>query len=63
MITCQYEPEAGYMPVVVMAKLQDQNFPSSVIHLFFFGKQFLDPVYGHKDTPFTEFMAPGLIIS
>ena len=38
MITCQYEPEAGYMPVVVMAKLQDSNFPSSVIHLFFFGK-------------------------
>ncbi|KZS17644.1 ABC protein, subfamily ABCH [Daphnia magna] len=24
---------------------------------------FLDPVYGHKDTPYTEFMAPGLIIS
>ncbi|XP_046459302.1 ABC transporter G family member 20-like isoform X2 [Daphnia pulex] len=24
---------------------------------------FLDPVYGKKDTPFTEFMAPGLIIS
>ncbi|EFX70382.1 ABC protein, subfamily ABCH [Daphnia pulex] len=25
--------------------------------------EFLDPVYGKKDTPFTEFMAPGLIIS
>ncbi|XP_046645726.1 ABC transporter G family member 20-like [Daphnia pulicaria] len=24
---------------------------------------FLDPVYGQKNTPFTEFMAPGLIIS
>ncbi|XP_057369450.1 ABC transporter G family member 20-like [Daphnia carinata] len=24
---------------------------------------FLDPVYGRKDTPFTEFMAPGLMIS
>ncbi|XP_057368473.1 ABC transporter G family member 20-like [Daphnia carinata] len=40
MKACQYEPEAGYIPVV-----------------------FLDPVYGEKDTPFTEFMAPGLIIS
>ncbi|KAI9558879.1 ABC protein [Daphnia sinensis] len=24
---------------------------------------FLDPVYGRKDTPFTEFMAPGLMIA
>ncbi|KAI9558718.1 ABC protein [Daphnia sinensis] len=40
MKSCQYEPEAGYIPIV-----------------------FLDPVYGEKDTPFTEFMAPGLIIS
>ncbi|XP_032783939.2 LOW QUALITY PROTEIN: ABC transporter G family member 20 [Daphnia magna] len=24
---------------------------------------FLDPVYGQKDTPYTEFMAPGLIIT
>ncbi|KAI9558715.1 ABC protein [Daphnia sinensis] len=40
MKSCQYEPEAGYIPIV-----------------------FLDPVYGKKDTPFTEFMAPGLIIS
>jgi hypothetical protein len=23
----------------------------------------MDPVYGQKDTPYTEFMAPGLIIS
>ncbi|KZS17646.1 ABC protein, subfamily ABCH [Daphnia magna] len=40
MTSCQYEPEAGYIPIV-----------------------FLDPVYGKKDTSFTEFMAPGLIIS
>ncbi|EFX70380.1 ABC protein, subfamily ABCH [Daphnia pulex] len=40
MRSCQFEPEAGYIPVV-----------------------FLDPVYGQKDTPYTEFMAPGLIIS
>ncbi|XP_046651597.1 ABC transporter G family member 20-like [Daphnia pulicaria] len=25
--------------------------------------EFLDPVYGQNDTPFTEFMAPGIIIS
>ena len=38
-------------------------FTSVIKQFLFLFQQFLDPVYGQKDTPYTEFMAPGLIIS
>lgn len=74
MKACKFEPEAGYIPVVVRVYINIQEilishritiyFISSVIKQFLFlFQQFLDPVYGQKDIPYTEFMAPGLIIS
>jgi hypothetical protein len=61
MKACMFEPEAGYLPVVV--RIQQPRISFHIAHSLKIFQQFLDPVYGQKDTPYTEFMAPGLIIS
>ena len=64
---CDYEPSAGDIPVTVIFHLI-----KFVIHvrthveqklLRFHVSQFLDPVYGKKDSTYTEFMAPGMILT
>ncbi len=64
MRACQHEPEAGYIPVVVTnnAFIWSKFLANSQFN-FSTRYKFMDPVYGQKDTTFTEFMAPGLIIS
>jgi hypothetical protein len=63
MISCKHEPDAGNIPLMVGHLLRF----TMCIFLLYFTRflyfQFMDPVYGQKDTPYTEFMAPGLIIS
>lgn len=59
---CMYEPAAADLPVAVcFFQLEFRLWKK--INLFGFMTQFLDPIYGSKNPSYTEFMAPGMILT
>ena len=55
---CAYEADAAGLPVTVSFSCCQRL--STTLK---FSAQFLDPVYGSKDGTFTDFMAPGIILT
>ena len=59
---CSYQAEVANLPLMVN-KLKIIKLTKLIDSKLLIFLQFLDPIYGTKDPSFTEFMAPGLIIT